>query len=135
MRAPARRCATVGCGAPAQGGRGHCPTHERRAVQIDNRARGSAASQGYGARWRHFRAWYLECYPLCGDRAPGAPSTRDSRCAAVGRLEPASVVDHIVPVYGPDDPTFYEDHAMQSLCATCHNAKRQREQQLAVRRA
>jgi hypothetical protein len=39
----------------------------------------------------------------------------------------ATVVDHITPVTGKDDPTFYEGAGHQSLCDPCHQAKRQRE--------
>jgi 5-methylcytosine-specific restriction protein A len=126
--APARRCiGAVGCAAPPLAGRGTCATHTRIEIIVDNRRRGSAAAQGYGARWRHYRLWYLEQYPLCGDRSPSAPRTRDSVCQAIGRLRRAIVVDHVRPVTGPTDPSFFEEAAHQALCASCHNAKRQRE--------
>lgn len=40
---------------------------------------------------------------------------------------PASVVDHIVPITGADDPRFYDERNHQALCGSCHDAKRQRE--------
>jgi hypothetical protein len=41
-------------------------------------------------------------------RLPGAPLTDDSLCAKEGRIELGVVVDHIDPVTGPNDPTFYQ---------------------------
>ena len=125
--AAGRRCAEVGCGDPPLPGGGRCARHARAVQHADNRRRGSSTAQGYGARWRHYRAWYLPNYPLCGDRPPGATWTADSRCRADGLLVPATVVDHIVPVSGPYDERFFDERNHQSLCASCHNAKRQRE--------
>ena len=64
---------------------------------------------------------------MCGDHAPTALETQDSRCAAKGQLQPARVVDHIVPVHGADDKRFWLTSNHQALCEQCHNAKRQRE--------
>jgi 5-methylcytosine-specific restriction protein A len=89
--------------------------------------RGTSASRGYGSHWARYRAGFLAAHPLCGDRTPDAPATTDSLCAKERRVVAASVVDHIVPVTGPDDPTFFEPNAHQALCETCHNRKRQRE--------
>jgi 5-methylcytosine-specific restriction protein A len=115
---PPRRCATCG-----QLVTGRCLTCAR---HVDLH-RGSAASRGYGARWAHYRRWFLAQYPLCGDRAPGAPETADSRCRLEGRVTPADVVDHIVPVTGQADPTFFVPEAHQALCGPCHQAKTKRE--------
>ena len=43
------------------------------------------------------------------------------------RVEVATVVDHIMPVTGADDPRFYDPTNHQALCERCHNVKRQRE--------
>jgi 5-methylcytosine-specific restriction endonuclease McrA len=48
---------------------------------------------------------------------------------AEGFIVLGTVVDHIVPVTGPDDPKFYDAGNHQLLCHHCHNVKRQREQQ------
>lgn len=53
--------------------------------------------------------------------------THDSVCAAKGLIVPGRVVDHIIPVTGPDDPRFYDQANHQYLCDRCHNAKRNRE--------
>ena len=120
-----RYCQQLGCLALVR--EGFCPTHERQAQRLYDDRRGSAHSRGYGARWGHYRQTFRALYPLCGMRPPGAPETADSRCAAAGRVEPMYVVDHIVPVTGPDDPTFDDPRNHQALCERCHNAKRQRE--------
>jgi 5-methylcytosine-specific restriction endonuclease McrA len=40
------------------------------------------------------------------------------------------MIDHIVPVTGPDDPRFWDMSNHQALCSRahgCHDRKRQRE--------
>lgn len=107
--------------------RGKCLAHTKDYAKQYDRIRGTAASRGYGSRWARYRAKFLRDNPLCGDRPWGAQETKDSECAAAGLYVAASVVDHIVPVTGPDDPTFYEPQAHQALCKSCHDKKRQRE--------
>ena len=47
-------------------------------------------------------------------------------CRAEGRLECATVVDHIVPHKG--DPILFWDRTnWQSMCKSCHDAKTARE--------
>jgi 5-methylcytosine-specific restriction endonuclease McrA len=58
---------------------------------------------------------------------PEAPGSKDSICAALGLSVPGVVADHIRPVTGPDDPSFYKYESLQLLCRTCDAAKRQRE--------
>jgi HNH endonuclease. len=120
-----RYCATPGCSALVASGR--CLKCQTAHVQTYERLRGTASERGYGVRWSRYRRWFLNQWQLCGDRPPGAPQTNDSQCAAIGLYVAASVVDHIVPVTGPDDPTFFTPQAHQALCETCHNIKRQRE--------
>lgn len=65
--------------------------------------RGSAASRGYGSRWRRLRRMILNQQPLC------------VRCGA-----PATDVDHIVPrAAGGDDSASN----LQGLCKSCHSRK------------
>jgi 5-methylcytosine-specific restriction protein A len=78
------------------------------------RQRPSAARRGYGPRWRRARAAYLRRHPLCVS------------CAAAGRLEPATVVDHVVPHRG-DAILFWDRANWQSMCKPCHDAKTARE--------
>ena len=114
-----------------------CATHDR--VRQWEQRRGSASSRGYGSRWRRYTDWFRgaltrnQVAVLCGARLPPTPPTRDSRCAAEGLIVLGTVVDHIVPITGPDDPHFYDPRNHQLLCERCHNAKRQREAQVGRR--
>lgn len=127
----AQACRVMGCQSMMP-----CQTHGRKvAARQYDRARGSAASRGYGRRWRAYVGWlFAELWRLkvpraglCGCRHPSAPVTSDSRCMMDGLSKLAEVVDHIVPVKGKNDPTFYDTANHQLLCHACHNAKRQRE--------
>lgn len=136
-RALARAC-RYGCPNDAA----TCPTHGRQAqAQAYDDRRGTAHARGYGATWRHYTEWFrAELFRLdvtraglCGARLPGAPPTHDSECQAKGYVVPGHVVDHIVPVTGPNDPRFYDPTNHQLLCDGrgngCHDRKRQRERQ------
>src|SRR5688572_12191480 len=113
-------CSEPGCPVPTRTGR--CPQHTKAKVQAYDRQRGTAAERGYGQRWTAYRRWFLGTMglSLCGDRPYGLPPTGDSECLRQGLPVPATVVDHIVPVIGPDDPMFYSTEAHQSLCERCH---------------
>ncbi len=106
---------------------GRCPKHQKAKAQAYDDRRGTASSRGYGTRWTKYRAWFLEQNPCCGDRPHGFPQTGDSQCVTQGLSVMATVVDHVIPVTGPGDPSFYTPAAHQALCESCHNAKRQRE--------
>jgi 5-methylcytosine-specific restriction enzyme A len=79
-----------------------------------DRQRPSAARRRYGPRWRRARAAYLARHPL-----------RVS-CKEAGRVQQATVVDHIVPHRG-DPVLFWGERNWQSLCKPCHDAKTARE--------
>ena len=120
-----------------------CPDHDDPGhVQYD-RQRGSAASRGYGRDWADFTVrymdtlWYLKVprAGLCGCRHPTAPVTTDSVCQRDGVTKLATLVDHIVPLRGRDDPRRFDLANLQALCDRCHNSKRQRESEAAKRRA
>jgi 5-methylcytosine-specific restriction protein A len=72
--------------------------------------RPSAASRGYDSRWRKARLLYLAEHPLCVE------------CAKKNRVEPAKVVDHIVPHKG-DELLFWDPSNWQSLCKHHHDRK------------
>lgn len=124
-----RRCTYAGgCSNDAAPGRARCAAHERQATRGYDLRRGSRQSRGYNNDWLRHAARFLDDYPYCGDRAPGAVVTTDSRCIQRGLCYvKATVADHIRPVTGADDPSFFEWTALQALCDPCHNAKRQRE--------
>lgn len=97
-----RPCAYPGCRNLVRDGR-YCTDHSRR-VNVE---RGSAASRGYGARWRRLRLMFLHEHPLC------------ALCGA-----PATEVDHIIPIRlgGSNDAAN-----LQALCKPCHSTKTARE--------
>ncbi len=76
--------------------------------------RATSSQRGYGSRWQKARATYLDSHPVC------------VLCEAAGRIEPSTVVDHIVPHKG-DMELFWDDENWQPLCARCHNSKTVRE--------
>ena len=95
----------------------HRPLGAKRAAAVKaalDRQRPSAAARGYGARWRRARAAYLACHPLC------------RHCGAQGRLEPATVVDHVVPHRG-DPRRFWDEANWAPACKRCHDRKTARE--------
>ena len=116
-----RVCAEPGC--PALGAASRCGAHtrpslrpaERRQSEREyDRDRGSAASRGYGPVWRRLRLMQLRAYPLCAD-----PDGRHG-----DRIEPATQVDHIIPLRRGGSG---EASNLQSLCAACHSRKTNRE--------
>jgi len=131
----AKACPMLGCAAVAP-----CPIHGRTAAR--EAMRGSAAIRGYDHRWRAFSIRYfgeltdlrVPRAGLCGCRHPSAPETEDSVCARERRPRLATLIDHIVPIHGRDDARLYDVTNLQGLCDACHNAKRQREGQRAIRR-
>lgn len=61
-------------------------------------------------RWRVLRGSHLALYPAC------------EGCGAMGRLTPATVVDHRTPVQAGGHP--FPPHAgLASLCVSCHSHK------------
>ena len=65
-------------------------------------------------RWRRRSRQQLREHPLC------------EMCMRAGEIRPASVSDHIVPHRG--DEALFWNGALQSLCITCHNTQKQREE-------
>lgn len=87
----------------------HITDHERQQteqVARYNRSRGSAAAQGYDARWQRARLAYLRRHPLC------------EKCAAAGRTAPATLVHHINPI--KDGGARLDIRNLQALCNACH---------------
>jgi 5-methylcytosine-specific restriction endonuclease McrA len=66
-------------------------------------------------RWQRVRRQKLQVNPLC------------ESCLQRGSIEPATVVDHRVPIADGGDP-FPPLDQLASLCVRCHNAKTRAEQ-------
>jgi 5-methylcytosine-specific restriction enzyme A len=95
----------------------HRPPGFRSAVDVKralDRQRPSAARRGYGPGWRRARAAFLAQHPLC------------AACRALGRVVPATVVDHVVPHRG-DQKLFWDQTNWAPACKPCHDAKTARE--------
>lgn len=88
------------------------PSTAERRREHDER-RGSARDRGYNVRWEKARATFLLRAPLC------------IGCEAVGRVEPAVVVDHVVPHEG-DSARFWDTSHWQGCCRWHHNVVKQR---------
>ena len=67
------------------------------------------------ARWRCIRARQLTEHPYC------------RYCQDAGRVSIATVADHIVPHRG-DAQLFWDTSNLQSLCAPCHSATKQAQE-------
>lgn len=98
---------------------GYCAQHQSQVHRDYGRARrGFDTELGFyqSPRWRNTRAAVLRDNPLC------------ARCESKGLLQPAKVVDHIVPVKAGGER--YDRANLQSLCVPCHNAKTSAERAL-----
>jgi 5-methylcytosine-specific restriction protein A len=73
--------------------------------------RRTAAERGYGRRWAEVSRSYRSAHPLCVE------------CERQGISTEAALVDHKRPVIGPNDPGFYDEDNLQSLCRRCHAIK------------
>ncbi|MBX3629324.1 MAG: HNH endonuclease [Nitrosomonas sp.] len=77
--------------------------------------RKSSAERGYGHKWQRARADFLTKNPLCADHQ------------RLGRIVPATIVDHIVPHKG-DLKLFWDRKNWQPLCKQCHDTHKQRQE-------
>ena len=103
---PATPCAVPGCPNRAVKG-GRCEEHWKAAQREYNAQRGSAAAQGYDAKWRRIRGRFLKYHELC------------VVCGAV-----ATEVDHIVAL---KDGGTHEWSNLRAMCKRCHSTKTARE--------
>lgn len=108
---PLRPCNQIGCNALTR--EGYCEAHKQQASDYD-RYRGSSSQRGYDSKWRKARLAYLQSHPLCVE------------CEKEGRVEPATVVDHIKPHRG-DKKLFWDKNNWQPLCERHHDIKTARE--------
>jgi 5-methylcytosine-specific restriction protein A len=89
--------------------------------EADSR-RGSARERGYNVRWEKARRTFLSRAPLC------------LGCEAVGRVEAAVIVDHVVP-HGGDSARFWNTSLWQACCKWHHDVVKQRLEDRYVRGA
>lgn len=88
----------------------YCEKHEAQEFRRSDRFRGTAAQRGYGHKWRVARLEFLQAHPLC------------KHCQNEGKLNGATVVDHIIPHKG-DMKLFWDRKNWQPLCESHHNIK------------
>lgn len=118
-RAP-RSCPRPGCGGVVHNGVcSRCGALRRWADADHEMRRGSSRERGYDTIWEKLRRAHLAAEPLC------------RMCAQMGRVTPAVLVDHIVPLR--DGGARLDDANLQSLCRACHDKKS--AQDVAARRA
>lgn len=75
----------------------------------------TTGERGYNYKWQKARARYLYSHSEC------------VFCMARGLVEPATVVDHIVPHQG-DQELFWDESNWQALCKPCHDSVKQRQE-------
>lgn len=97
------------------------PRHNAKApaVEVHDIQRGNATDRGYDYRWQKASRRYRMNHPLC------------VVCKGEGRVEPAAVVDHIIPHRGRQT-LFWNTANWQSLCKRCHDQKTARERRLQI---
>jgi 5-methylcytosine-specific restriction protein A len=102
--APCRRCPTLTT-------EGLCSPCRKKAQQLDRQTRGSAHARGYTAAWQAYSRRYRYEHPWC------------VLCLKDGKQRITQQVDHISPVSGPQDPSFWDPMNHQALCTPCHSRK------------
>ena len=115
MNRPCKKCKM-----PCNSKDGYCDECEKSTFSYDQR-RGSASSRGYDRRWEKARLAFLVANPLC------------VHCKAEGRIERATVVDHIVDHKG-DRERFWDKSNLQALCVTHHSRKTINENRMLISR-
>jgi 5-methylcytosine-specific restriction protein A len=109
-------CLSPGCTSLARGGH-YCDAHRVQKRKAHDHRRGSSAARGYGYRWQVRRAEFL-------GRAENALCRE---CEREGIVTPATDVDHLIPVDGPDDPLFWVEENWDPKCHAHHSQKTVRE--------
>ncbi len=97
-------CSYPGC--PGLTNECFCPAHTKAETRRYEQERGSAASRGYGARWRRIRIMVLAEEPLCRE------------CAKQGRVEAAMDVHHL-----DGNVQNMAQENLEPLCHECHSRR------------
>jgi 5-methylcytosine-specific restriction protein A len=98
-------CAVYGC--PNLTLKKYCEKHEKEINSKDNRQQYLKNKYRYDSNWRKISKAYLQAYPLC------------ENCKAEGRLIPAELVHHVIPI---ENGGTHNLHNLMSVCKSCHNA-------------
>ncbi len=109
---PNTPCKHPGCAKLVPYGSQYCEEH---APMHRHDVKGTK-EKGYDSRWRKARVRFLKVHPLC------------VKCLEKGRLEKATVVDHIIPHRG-SKVLFWDENNWQALCKRCHDRKTRLEDQ------
>jgi 5-methylcytosine-specific restriction protein A len=125
---PKSICRAPGCGKLIEMS-GHCDKHKKAVRKQQDDRRGTAAERGYDSKWVKAREFYLRKHPLC------------VYCQRERRTTAATVVDHIIAhrlknaIDSGDEQLiiraralFWDSANWQSLCAPCHNGRKQSEE-------
>jgi 5-methylcytosine-specific restriction protein A len=89
----------------------HAPAPGAASRDYDAR-RGSARERGYSTAWDRAAAAFKATHPLCVG------------CQAMGRVVPATVVDHVIPHRG-SETLFWAEENLQPSCAWHHDMVKQ----------
>ena len=101
-------CNYPGCYAKIKGG--YCKEHTKKKARQREARRKTPNERGYTWKWRVAARNYLRQHPLC------------EHCLKEGILNPATVVDHIIPHQGDMDK-FWDTNNLQAMAKSCHDRK------------
>ncbi len=108
---PPTACRHPGCPEVTRHRSGYCKLHRiercKQWRREQDRYRPPASKRGYDKRWERLRDWYIQWHPLC------------DMCRKEGKLTPATVVHHRIPISERPDLGLDPDN-LQALCFDCH---------------
>lgn len=117
---PARICNVPTCPEIVENSNGKCSKHHRLAKRAADKRTGRVR----GSRWTQLRRTVLQNKPFCNcrdcDNSSHVTLDGKTRCR-----EPATEVDHIIPLSHGGHPTALTN--LQGLCHACHEHKTRRE--------
>ena len=107
---PKHACRYPNCPELVAGG-AYCEKHRKHEQQHYNRHMRDEDSKRFynSTAWRNLSRLQLQREPLCAE------------CLKTGRVQPAKIADHIVPI--KDGGARLDPAGLQSLCIACHNRK------------
>jgi 5-methylcytosine-specific restriction protein A len=114
---PLSRCGFPGCAGRAPFRKRYCATHELATRKANDATRRARDNEHYDYTWRRLRDAYLRQHPLC----------ECDDCKRDGRITPAQVVDHIVPVNAAPERRLDWSN-LRAMSKRCHDRHTAREQ-------